>query len=199
MDVQQACPLCASPTRENPRYPNYLCRLCADGVTDASGRHVQVHGTPPTGGGQVGSYDDGSPADLPQASVGVRVYRYGIPCQAYEAYFGGIVTIPAAEDDADPLVAARTAVVRAAFESLSSFSWISSKFIFYADSMLTTRRVLPEPAGEDLGNFPGTISMCWEMLRDQMAPPGGARWSSSALRVDVSGAWTFSFHFSHDR
>ncbi|GAA3868219.1 hypothetical protein GCM10022381_09530 [Leifsonia kafniensis] len=49
-------------------------------------------------------------------------------------------------------------------------------------------------ASEHVGEFPGPLPLVWETLREQMTMSGAAGWKVSALRVDVSGAWTFAFN-----
>ena len=74
--MSQSCPICLSPTRENPRYPQYICESClADGIV-VDGKLIPL-----------------SSADV-YSTNHVDCEVRGVRCRASEAHFGGIVVEP---------------------------------------------------------------------------------------------------------
>jgi hypothetical protein len=74
--MSQHCPICKESTRENRRYPRYVCRSClAEGVV-VNGKLVPV-----------------SSVDVYSTSF-VECEVRGVRCRAREAHLGGIVIEP---------------------------------------------------------------------------------------------------------
>ncbi|MGZ8310430.1 MAG: hypothetical protein ACXWUP_10645 [Allosphingosinicella sp.] len=88
--IRQACPICAAELAENPRYPNHLCRACAGRATAADGRPLAFSNTS-IGGGFTARFADSGEA----YPGGHDCFVDGVRCRADEAYFGGIVIVPA--------------------------------------------------------------------------------------------------------
>lgn len=87
----QKCPVCGRKVSLNPRYPRYLCRVCASQPTDEAGRRLEFHNTD-IGGGFEARY-----ADTGKVRRSHICFVKGTRCWADEAYFGGIV-IEAVDD-----------------------------------------------------------------------------------------------------
>lgn len=85
---EQTCPLCGTRGTLVARYPDHVCRWCAEHVTDEAGRPV-VLGNATPGGGYTARAADGGPA--PAAVLAGRVQVDGVPLAAQEARFGGVV------------------------------------------------------------------------------------------------------------
>ena len=79
------CPICKKSLTHSPRYPNYICRQCVGGATDAKGRKVAFFNTG-FDGGFAGSYQDSK-----EAYNSHQCFIDGKECYAKEARFGGIV------------------------------------------------------------------------------------------------------------
>jgi hypothetical protein len=88
----QFCPICRAEVNQNPRYPDYLCRDCAQRTTDESGRAVRFQNASPDSPNLIedltGTYADGSPY------MSQTCFVDGAACYAKEARFGGIVVRP---------------------------------------------------------------------------------------------------------
>lgn len=79
------CPICAAELEKIERYPKYVCRTCADKVTDINGRKISFS-NPHISGGFIAHYSDNS-----EIYESHSCYIDGIACHAEEAKFGGIV------------------------------------------------------------------------------------------------------------
>lgn len=93
------CPIDGTPLQANPRYPLQVCRDCAGRVVDADGRALRLGNVSLSGGFAAHHADDGSPCE--RATADGRVFVDGVPCQAREARFGGVVV--QVDDDPDTL------------------------------------------------------------------------------------------------
>lgn len=86
MPHNQNCPICNKETRQNPRYPNYVCEDCSKkAVTDKSEK-IRFYNT--EGFGVTAKKEDNSTYNNDIC------YIEGIKCKASEAHFGGIVIMP---------------------------------------------------------------------------------------------------------
>ena len=83
------CPVCQLPRWTMPRYSRALCSTCSDLAVDEDGRGLTFTNVSMSGG-FAATYTDSKEAYPGGGSCWVR----GIPCQAEEARFGGIVIEP---------------------------------------------------------------------------------------------------------
>ncbi|MFT5548195.1 MAG: hypothetical protein ACI9CO_000109 [Candidatus Azotimanducaceae bacterium] len=85
----QPCSVCGSAVHESPRYPGYLCQVCALKVMDANGVAIVYYNTTLSGSGCQGyySYPDKLYSDE-------YCYVEGLKCIARDGYFGGIIVQP---------------------------------------------------------------------------------------------------------
>jgi len=84
----QNCPNCGATVRRNFRYPDYLCDLCANRVTDEQGHRVEFFNEGLSGG----CY--GVVIATGEKYLAHDCYVDGLRCWADEARFGGIVIRP---------------------------------------------------------------------------------------------------------
>ena len=81
----QKCPICGCDTRENIRYPRYLCPDCASGATSEDGRRLAFSNIDFSGGYRARYADSEEPYESHICFVQEQ------RCWADEARFGGIV------------------------------------------------------------------------------------------------------------
>jgi hypothetical protein len=88
VEDKQYCPICASQTQYNSRYPNYICSSCAENPLSEDGRSLHFYNISLSGGFGAKYADTGEVRDSHICFVAGR------KCWADEARFGGIVIQP---------------------------------------------------------------------------------------------------------
>ena len=94
MKEKQYCPICKNETKRSARYPNYICRSCAENPLSEDGRALQFYNVSMAGGFEAKYTDTGEVRDSHICFV------QGKKCWADEARFGGIVIQPLDEENA---------------------------------------------------------------------------------------------------
>lgn len=97
--ASQRCPVCKDKVTKNPRYPRYLCRICASQAADESGRPLEFSNTHITGGFEA-RY-----AQTQKIRRSHVCFVKGIRCRADEARYGGIVIQTFNDSDEEELKA----------------------------------------------------------------------------------------------
>ena len=82
------CPICKKYTKEDPRYPNAVCPVCAEQATDEQGRRLLLYNESVSGGFHA------IVQDTNESRTSHICYIQGVECWADEAYMGGIVILP---------------------------------------------------------------------------------------------------------
>lgn len=92
MEKDQKCPICSASVAHSERYPQYVCDDCFVKATDEDGRSLSFSNVS-LSGGFAAIY-----RDTHEESDSHICYIDEIKCWADEAYFGGIVIQPLAEE-----------------------------------------------------------------------------------------------------
>jgi len=83
------CPICGQTIPVLVRYPDHICRTCADRAASAEGRPLEFYNETVLGGILAFYADTGKPYH--PGEVHIPCFVDGVPCVAEEARFGGIV------------------------------------------------------------------------------------------------------------
>ena len=83
--MSYACPICAATLQPMPRYPRYVCEVCADRAAAPDGRKLVFSNEGLSGGFLAHYADTGERYDNHACWIGA------VRCRADEARFGGIV------------------------------------------------------------------------------------------------------------
>lgn len=82
------CPACGSEQKAIPRYPNYVCRSCAQNPQDEEGRSLSIVNANTEDGLSI-TY-----AATKEERASRIVFIRGVRCRAKDAHFGGVVIQP---------------------------------------------------------------------------------------------------------